>query len=230
MDNFRPGTWDKNIFNIVHVNNEYNLPERFIKDITVLDIGCHIGSFLYTSFTRGAKKGYGYEVVPDNFNMIKLNLNEFIESGICSIFNKAVWRSDLDNMPKLKIALPPDFINTGGNNVLWGPDDGIEIDTVSLDSIITELGHVDILKIDAEGSEFPILLTSKLLSKVDKIVGEFHEVNGEFDQNSIPESCIMDGYDKFTIDNLTEFLNENGFKVKSKRSGRNLGIFEAVKY
>ena len=39
--------------------------------------------------------------------------------------------------------------------------------------------RVNLLKIDCEGAEFPILLTSNRLAAIDRIVGEYHELRAD---------------------------------------------------
>jgi FkbM family methyltransferase len=48
---------------------------------------------------------------------------------------------------------------------------------ITLDEIIGE-AHVEILKIDIEGSEYAVIARSKRLHQVDLILGEFHPVDG----------------------------------------------------
>jgi hypothetical protein len=49
---------------------------------------------------------------------------------------------------------------------------------VTLDSIIDELGAIDILKIDVEGAEYEILGGCRQLGSIGCIVGEVHSVPG----------------------------------------------------
>ncbi len=48
------------------------------------------------------------------------------------------------------------------------------VESVTLDSIIEELGDVDVLKIDIEGAEHEVLAASRRLERVRCIVGETH--------------------------------------------------------
>ena len=53
------------------------------------------------------------------------------------------------------------------------------VEAISLDEVLSRFQRARLMKIDCEGSEFPILLTSKLLTRVDRIVGEYHEIPSE---------------------------------------------------
>lgn len=74
-----------------------------------------------------------------------------------------------------------------GSSVLsnWGiavmPRAGHEVDAaaaVSLDSMIDELRHIDLLKIDIEGAEYAVLRACSRLDDVGCIIGEFHPQAG----------------------------------------------------
>jgi hypothetical protein len=84
------------------------------------------------------------------------------------------------------------------------------------------------LNMDCEGSEFPILFTSRSLHLIDDIRGEFHEFGGEHDPHSIPEGAGVPGYGRFTINELSDVLRGAGFTVASVRRGdSNMGLFFA---
>src|SRR4030065_90765 len=108
----------------------------------------------------------------------------FFHINKINLFNKAVWRSDRKDKLFLTI---PNHRNTGSGSVIWGTT-GQEVDTISLDDIIlniTENGRkrIRLIKIDCEGAEFPILLTSKILHLVDNICGEYHEFGDQIPEN-----------------------------------------------
>ena len=212
---FRPNTHDERIFDCVNKHNEYRLPNEFEQTDVVIDIGAHIGSFSYACLSRGAGKVYAYEAFSDNYKLAAKNLRRFNKR--LSINQFAVWRSDKRG-EVLHFAQSTDTENTGGGNV-WASSKGVEVQTISLDEILsTTKGSVTLLKLDCEGSEFPILFTSKLLGKVNAICGEYHEMGGEYDKNEIPKQTRVDGYDKFTADELTKFLDKQGFDVTCTRS------------
>ncbi|MBA2692475.1 MAG: FkbM family methyltransferase [Rubrobacter sp.] len=126
------------------------------------------------------------------------------------------------------------FQHVAGGNVIFSSA-GVEVETASFDEIINEASEggrkrVKLLKIDCEGSEFPILFTSQTLHLIDDIRGEFHEYGGDHDPHSIPENARVEGFDRFTIEELTKVLEREGFTVTSERSGdTNLGLFFATR-
>ena len=67
---------------------------------------------------------------------------------------------------------------------------------------------MNLLKIDCEGAEFPILLTSTRLAAIDRIVGEYHELRAD-----LPPHVRLPGCNQFTVDMLTAQLERHGFGV-----------------
>jgi FkbM family methyltransferase len=225
---FRPGTLDEEIFKAVNLYNEYRLPDTFGADDIVLDVGTHIGSFCYAALVRGAGRVHSFEADEGNFRCAERNLASFGDR--VRLANVAAWRSDQG--PTTLVFHPPDAVNTGGGNVGWA-DAGREVPAVPFDDLVrqaTDGGRrrVRFLKIDCEGSEFPILLTSKLLHLIDEIAGEFHEFAGDFDPYDVPVRFRVAGAGRLTIDELAAALRRSGFEVSWERNGRtNIGMFYA---
>lgn len=228
---FREGTLDATIFASVIEHNEYGLPESFGPDDVIVDIGMHIGSFCHAAAVRGAGSIFGFEAEPENFRIASENLAP--HGDRVKARHQAVWRSDT-GPTRLRLFQPEDRGNTGGGNVIWSEGDG-EVEAVPLDSVLDEATdggrhRVRFLKIDCEGSEFPILMTSTLLGLVDEIGGEYHEFGGDFDEYPIPPLARIDGIDRFSIVELTRSLQAHGFEVQSTRNpGSNIGLFRAVR-
>ncbi len=208
----RPGTNDHVIYNSVVRQNEYRLPPTLPAGAIVVDIGVHIGAFSYLALTRGAASVYGFEPEPSNLRQARENLATFGER--VHLFNRAVWRSDVPTV-QLHFWASTDDANTGGGTLIWDTD-GPLVDAVPFDEIVdmvTEGGRrrIDLVKIDCEGAEFPILLSSKLLDRVDRIVGEYHELRAE-----LPAHVRVDGCEQFTLDVLTAALERAGFSVSAQ--------------
>jgi FkbM family methyltransferase len=215
---FRPGTLDESIFHAVSVHNEYRLPDSFEKDDLIIDIGTHIGSFCHAALQRGAHHVYGFEAEPSNYECAVRNLHSF--GNRVRIENRAVWRSDRP-AETLRICQSHQVENTGGGNVFWS-EAGTKVTAIPFDDIVrsvTNMGQsrVRMVKLDCETSEFPILLTSRTLHLIDSIVGEFHECGGAHDSNPIPEHARVEGYERFTIVELTAALRRAGFDVTHSR-------------
>ena len=82
------------------------------------------------------------------------------------------------------------------------------------------------MKLDCEGSEFPILLTSKLLSKADRIIGEYHEVDSTAMKYLAPIAKLPH-YKEYKTQMLVEKLEQKGFEVTLTPNSSSIGHFDA---
>jgi FkbM family methyltransferase len=199
LKRMRKGTWDRAIAESVMSLNEYRI-NRLAQDDIVLDIGAHIGSFSVFAAVRGAGRIVGFEPLPENFEIAMENCSGYPQ---IEIRNAAVWRSDGRDGTLKHSGIPRH--NTGGGDVLGKK--GVAVSSVSLDSVLEELGHVRLAKIDCEGAEFPIVLTSRKLEQIDEIILEYHEMS------EIPEVARVEGYTNFRRHHLDEYLSKQGFVV-----------------
>jgi FkbM family methyltransferase len=188
-------SWDKQIFKEVYINNEYDI-NQFSSDDVIIDLGTHIGSFSKLCYDKGARKIYGYEADLSNYQISQRNLNHLS----IQIFNKAVWRSDEDTKTVNFGSSPIDssdamkFVSPSGNQT---------VETIKLDSILSQFDKVKLLKVDIEGSEYPVLYTCSQLDKVEEIIGEYHEFN---------KNESINGY-SFDKQGLIKFLQDNKFEI-----------------
>jgi FkbM family methyltransferase len=242
---FRNGTLDQAIFNAVAGRNEYRLPERFAPGDIVIDIGAHIGSFAQTVLARGCQNVTGIEADGANFEIAAEYLRPQLESGHLKLVRGAVWRSDR-NSDELRFdgyhPFPKSFtgmegiLNTGNGSVILGS--GEPVTKIAFDEIMdraTNCGEhrVRLLKLDCEGAEWPILLTSQRLGLIDEICGEFHEIGGQFleigeDRPEKQPVFAFANFEKFTIDVLVDFLEGAGFTVSWQRHRRPSGSLEGL--
>jgi len=105
-----------------------------------------------------------------------------------------------------------DRSNAGGGTLIWDTD-GPLVDAVPFDEVIAAISdegrrRIDLLKIDCEGGEFPILLTSSRLDHIDRIVGEYHELRAD-----LPRHVRIPGCEQFTVEILSAHLERAGFEV-----------------
>lgn len=222
MINVRAQSWDRTIFGNV-IGGEYGAVDFAGK--TVVDVGAHIGSFSILAAMNGARRILAYEAGAENFALLVQNCAA-LPAVECR--HAAVWRSDtVESVLEWREAANRE--NTGGGTVLEcdsiageparaGP--GSPVAAIALDDVIERAGTVDLLKIDAEGSEYPILLTSRRLGRVGVIVGEYHELIG------LRGRSPGEGLPGWNVDRLGEHLERAGFRVTVRRRGP-LGFFRA---
>jgi FkbM family methyltransferase len=172
---------------------------------------------------------YGFEADPENYRCAQRNLAGYGDRVI--LRHAAVWRSD-QRVAALHLRDCPEPSNTGWREV-FGEDGSSPVAAVPLDEIVrdvTDYGRrrIAMLKIDCEGSEFPILLTARTLHLVDAIVGEYHEFNSSHYPEPIPAPARVPGYDRYTMAELAPVLERWGFAVEVKPyPGSRLGVFWA---
>jgi FkbM family methyltransferase len=204
----RPGTNDDVIYANVVTRNEYRVPDD-LSGAIVMDIGMHVGAFSYLALAHGAAELHGFEPEASNYSCAVENLAPF--GARARLQNRAVWRSDIA-APALHFWRSTDNANAGGGTLIWDTD-GPLVDAVTFDDVVDGIGRkgqrrIDLLKIDCEGAEFPILLTSQRLDCVDRIVGEYHELRAE-----LPQHVRIPGCEQFTVEALGAHLERAGFAV-----------------
>jgi FkbM family methyltransferase len=241
---FRRGTMDQLIFNDVFAFNEYQLPSRFAPGDIVIDGGAHIGSFAHAVVMRGGENVYSIEPDPANYAIAAEHLRPLIDKGFVRLLQRALWRSD-PNDDELRFdgyhPFPKSYsgmegiINTGNGSVIWGV--GEPVPKIALDELVDAITNhgekrVRLLKLDCEGAEWPIVLTSRRLHLLDEICGEFHEIGGQFPEISedrpSKQPIFCAGRAKYTIDELVRVLNEAGFAVTYRRHTRPTGALEGL--
>ena len=244
MWSFRSGTLDQLIFDSVVADNEYRLPERFEPDDVVVDVGAHIGSFAYAVVLRGGQHVWSIEPDRTNCALAAGHLRPYADQGYVRLMHAAVWRSDL-NDDELRFdgyhamqSYPgmEGVVNTGGGSVLWGR--GEPVAKIAFDVVVdlaTNHGErrVRLLKLDCEGAEWPIVLSSRRLHLIDEIVGEFHELGGpllEIGENRPSNAPVFhsDRVAGFTIEEFARFLRDAGFGVTYFRHVRPDGRLEGL--
>lgn len=212
---FRKHTSDENVFREVYQKNEYRLPETFEPSDRILDIGCHIGSFAAACHARGSRSITAFEPDLDNAALAKQNLKNL--PGV-KVIAKAVLhrrlRVELNPYPRVKVGE-----NTGGGDVVISPD-GVLV-SVEIDGLLRRLGSVRLMKLDCEGSEWPILFYSRELWRVQEICGEFH-----FSVNETLSAGL-----KLNHHTFRRLLRQRFSRVKTvlDRKDKNLGKFWASK-
>lgn len=209
----RPKTHDSGIIKEIWINNDYT-PKGYAinEEDLIIDIGAHIGIFSIFA-SKFAKEGkiYAFEPIPENFEMLKHNIEINQIKNIIPI-NKAIS----DKKGQKEIFLSKD---TGGHSFYsfyCGGDrtKAINIQTISLKDIIEEndISQIDFLKVDCEGEEYTILFScpDKILKTIRKISAECHNINNNRH-----------------IFSLKKFLKEKGFEVKIKSDSNMEGTLYA---
>ena len=143
----------------------------------VIDIGANQGFFSCYAALKGASV-HAFEPFPESFERLQDNVNR---NGFSSSV-KASQVAVASSAGKAKFWCS-DYLGGGANTLVAAhlgsiPEEiqnTIEVDTVGLDSILSELpGQVRLCKIDCEGAEFEILRSLSNPSKIDSFAIEYH--------------------------------------------------------
>lgn len=198
---------EKDTWYAVAVENEYRLGDVKSDDV-VIDIGAHIGSFCHLAYRKGSRNVYGFELEATNFEAAVENLRG-LDDGVV-VYRAAVVRGD-DKRAK-------QYYANGSWNAFGVVGEPVE--SVSLDEILAPHEKVSFLKIDAEGAEWPGLMTCSQLGKVQEIAGEYHIISPD----GIAE---LEGLPQFSVESLAWFLKDEGFDVAIAVKGPTIGNFFA---
>jgi FkbM family methyltransferase len=168
------------------------------KGDVVIDVGASPGDFTLHASTLVGKIGkvIAVEPQPMNFSLLKLNVMINNLKNVVLV-NKAI--SSYEGKALL----------AGSNTNAHLSDSGVEVETVTLDKLITELGlsHADVVKIDVEGHEEAVLRGFSMLSKVREIAVETHDMSSF---RYIAERLIKEGFRIYILDNallVRNFVN-----------------------
>lgn len=218
-------------------SDEYEIfDERLNADDVVIDVGAHIGAFSWAAHWLGSRNTHAFEAEPSNFALLRRNLAGL--TGI-SLTYGAIF-SDVRNLRELTHSGHL-FSNTGGGSVMFGHNcfafeevghlkqkrEFTTVPVISFDGLLSKFERVRLLKLDCEGSEYPILLNSKCLHKVDRIVGEYHVIDHQQMDRVVPEARV-EGFQSYNGETIRELLSKQGFEVTIVPYGE-LGRFNAVR-
>jgi FkbM family methyltransferase len=159
-------------------SRDYDVPSCPLRPgDTVIDIGANQGFFSCYAASKGASV-YAFEPFPESFSRLQHNTerNGFSprvtasQAAVSSSTGKTLmWCTDYlgggaNTLVEAHLKSIPEAIQTK-----------IDVDTVSIDSILSEIqGQIRLCKIDCEGAEYAILSSLSNPSKIDSFAIEYH--------------------------------------------------------
>jgi FkbM family methyltransferase len=169
----RPGSSDWWIFLEMFVFEIYRSVDRDISQArTIVDIGANVGFFaIHASTINPAVETHMFEPFPANVSQIQknLSLNRNVRGR-----SYPVAVSDHNGFEKL-------FFSRGdesGCSLVEKKSDALQVEAVSFPDLFKRFNieHCDLLKMDCEGSELPILraATPEHLANIRAVILEFH--------------------------------------------------------
>lgn len=188
---------------------------------TVLDIGANVGLFsIWVALNVPSAKVFAFEAASDNFSALAENVRANRLKGI-SAYHYAVSDGSSDRVTLYRgfhggiHSIRPEYRNWPSS--AGGARQTEKVRTITLARILRrfKIQSVDFLKLDCEGAEYEILFSAPrpTLSRIRKIVGEYHDLSTERHGDA-----------------LKEFLIRNGFQVAFKAAGPGnpWGMFAAI--
>lgn len=136
-------------------------------DKLIVDAGANIGSFtLYALMSSPRCRVIAIEPAPDTCHRLRAMLQEHRLDNRCVVHHAALGNSGGTTQISLRA---PSHIRVTGEGEVTVP-------AVTLDQLLANETSVDLLKIDAEGAEYPVLETAseRVLRKVRRIAMEYH--------------------------------------------------------
>ncbi|MBN2087524.1 FkbM family methyltransferase [Candidatus Peregrinibacteria bacterium] len=170
------------IANELFLDRQYKFCDEVIKKAKdcIIDIGGHLGFFsLYASVINSEVPIYSFEPHIGNYEILKQNIKD---NRIKNVHPKQLAVSDKIGEAELQIS--KEDLNHALSGAIEPTGDTQKVQTTTLERIFSknDIGHCDLIKIDCEGAEFPLIYATpdNVLDKVSNIFLEYHDwINGE---------------------------------------------------
>lgn len=188
---------------------------------TVLDIGANVGLYsIWVLSNAPSAKIFAFEAASDNFQALSENIRTNRLKRI-SAHHYAVSDGRSRHITLYRglhggiHSIRPEYHNWDSSSGSPRPTE--KVPTITLERIFQrfKIKTVDCMKLDCEGAEYEILFSTpaRILSRIRKIVGEYHDLSADLHGGA-----------------LKEFLTNNGFKTAFKAAGPDMpwGMFVAA--
>ncbi len=164
---------DAFILDATFLAGEYDFLHPYLAGALVVDVGAYIGDTLALFASWGARKILAFEPHPELYQLAQKNI------ALNHLEDRVVLRNEGVSSQDGELNIKEDSeAGASAGFGLYQSDRGrtVPIQLVSMKKILEELGRVDVLKMDCEGSEFEILegLSIGELKKIKVIGLEFH--------------------------------------------------------
>ncbi len=175
----RGGRADFHMFHRIFLRDEYRLRASVATQLgCVVDLGANVGLFS-ARIAPLARRVIAYEPFPESFAQLQANLAERRNvEAVCGAV------SDRSGVLRL---FPPRKQSRSGTHSLYPEACGelserfVEVPSLTLDELFAchRIDACDLLKLDVEGAEYPILYgaSAAALGRIRRIHGEYHDVS-----------------------------------------------------
>lgn len=164
------------VFHEIYDSLQYDRHVDFIPQggWTVFDVGANIGVFTVLQATQGARV-YSFEPNPESYSRLSRNVAANKLGGCVRLFPTAL--GDERGMGRLHVVGGGTTAGMVTSVKAGASASGVAVPIATLDEVVSTLPElsIDLLKIDAEGSEVAILRGGeRTLDHVQRIVVEYH--------------------------------------------------------
>jgi len=177
---YREGTNDIYVIMSAFESDEYGLTAMGLKPGSIaLDIGAHIGTATMLMACMGLNV-YAFEVLKENYNALCQNVAANATPGKVT----PAWRAVCghNGLETVHLGSMADPMHRYMGNMYSNAEDTETVPAIDLNTIFAKnkIERCAIIKIDCEGAEWDIFAaaSSDTLSRIDRIVGEYHTVTG----------------------------------------------------
>ena len=198
----RAGNHERNVItNIaIHDFNGINKIDNLDSYKNIIDIGGHIGYFdIYISRLCPNARVFSFEPNPENYERLIRNIGMNKLEGKVISSNSAI--SDVGGTIKLYL-----HNTTFGHSTAIVAPDYIEVPCYTLEYILSQyqIESLDLLKLNAEGAEYPILwnINKEILRKFKSICVQCHRIDASRNINNMLAFCLLMDLDAERMANI----------------------------
>ena len=169
---------------------------------TIVDIGGGIGDYtLFAAIATPHGKVFAFEPFPESFALLQQNLAA--NGGVANVqaFAEAIWSQAGALKIDSTLGEPGQFISRSANDSGGLPTEGgafTQVPSISMADAFArlEIDRCDLMKIDCEGAEYPILFNTPgdVLERVQRIVMEYHDSLTQYTHRDMQEFLASKGY------------------------------------
>jgi FkbM family methyltransferase len=163
-------------------------------DEVILDLGANVGVFtLYAARNAPRAQVFSFEPFPSTFRRLVATVRDHHLDGRVTCLNYAaagasgVRLMPAGQLPSQRRALAAASVTSG-----------TEVIAETIESMLEEnhLPHVDLLKMDIEGSEYEVLLSTppRMLARIDRIAMEYHGDSAPYSKQQLFDHLGQAGF------------------------------------
>lgn len=172
---------------------------------TVIDVGAGLGDYsICAAKYHPETMVYAFEPYPASYELLRQNQN-LNHVGNIKTFPMAVWSENLDLIIDTKAGEPGSYVCVPLNQNNHDPSAMI-VPGISLSEVfnLTGIRVCNLLKMDCEGDEYPILFNAseKILLQIERIILEYHDRDEEFNHFRLAEFLRRKDYNVRTFTNF----------------------------